>query len=128
MVADTDGDGLNDGAEVNTYHSDPFISDSDGDGFGDGFEVSTGYNPASSLSTPEVQSGLRKAIEFRFNAASGVSYRIEGSVDTQTLDGQGNRHRWVGQRGGSFLSRSRPWLALLSPGKAELSARDTMRR
>ena len=81
--ADSDDDGLNDGAEVNTYHSNPNVADTDGDGFPDGFEVNTGFNPISALSTPEVRTSIRKAVEFGFNAANGVSYRIEGSADAQ---------------------------------------------
>jgi hypothetical protein len=38
---DSDGDGLSDGAEVNTYKTDPLVADSDGDGLGDGSEVNT---------------------------------------------------------------------------------------
>ncbi|WP_411845889.1 LamG-like jellyroll fold domain-containing protein [Roseibacillus persicicus] len=38
-LVDTDGDGLNDGAEVNDYFSDPLLADSDGDGLTDGEEV-----------------------------------------------------------------------------------------
>ena len=37
--ADTDGDGLNDGAEVNQYKTDPLKADTDGDGLNDGAEV-----------------------------------------------------------------------------------------
>ncbi len=37
--ADTDGDGLTDGEEVNRYHTDPLKVDSDGDGLSDGDEV-----------------------------------------------------------------------------------------
>ncbi len=45
-VADTDSDGLNDGAEVNTYHSDPRLADTDGDGLSDAVEVNTQHtNP-----------------------------------------------------------------------------------
>jgi hypothetical protein len=43
---DTDNDGLKDGAEVNTHHSDPLDADSDDDGLTDGDEVNTyGTNP-----------------------------------------------------------------------------------
>jgi len=42
---DTDGDGLSDGSEVNTYGTDPLLFDTDGDGLGDGFEVTYGFNP-----------------------------------------------------------------------------------
>jgi len=36
---DTDGDGLSDGEEVNTYRTNPLNPDSDGDGLNDGMEV-----------------------------------------------------------------------------------------
>jgi len=36
---DTDGDGLSDGEEVNTYNTDPTNPDTDGDGLNDGEEV-----------------------------------------------------------------------------------------
>ena len=39
LVSDTDEDGLTDGAEVNTHGTDPLVSDSDGDGLVDGEEV-----------------------------------------------------------------------------------------
>ena len=39
QIADTDGDGLTDGAEANTHTTDPLESDSDGDGLGDGEEI-----------------------------------------------------------------------------------------
>ncbi len=39
LVADTDGDGLSDGAEINTYETDPRLTDTDGDGLTDGQEV-----------------------------------------------------------------------------------------
>ncbi len=47
-VPDTDGDGLLDGAEVNTHNTNPTLRDTDGDGFGDGVEDSAGTNPNSS--------------------------------------------------------------------------------
>ncbi|MDF7808818.1 lectin-like protein [Pontiellaceae bacterium B12219] len=39
LSADTDGDGLSDYAEINTYHSNPFSKDSDDDGLGDANEL-----------------------------------------------------------------------------------------
>ncbi len=81
LLADTDGDGLNDGIEITQHGSNPNLKDSDSDGFEDGFEVLTGFNPASAASTPEALSSMLPAVEFRFNAANGVSYRIESSPD-----------------------------------------------
>jgi uncharacterized repeat protein (TIGR02543 family) len=84
---DEDTDGLNDGAEK-AEGSNPFLADTDGDGFNDGFEVSAGFNPTLAGSTPEGFTSLRivpglipAAVEFRFNAANGVSYWIEDSCD-----------------------------------------------
>lgn len=46
---DTDGDGLTDGVEVNTYGSNPLVVDTDGDGLTDGQEVNLyGTNPTVS--------------------------------------------------------------------------------
>lgn len=52
-VADSDGDGLNDGLEIFTYGSNPLSLDSDNDGFRDDFEVNTlGSNPADPRPSP----------------------------------------------------------------------------
>jgi hypothetical protein len=42
---DSDGDGLSDGSEVNTYRTDPLNPDTDGGGMPDGVEVGKGKNP-----------------------------------------------------------------------------------
>ncbi len=47
-IADSDGDGLSDKLEVQTYHTQPLQSDSDGDGYSDGEEVKGRYNPSGS--------------------------------------------------------------------------------
>jgi hypothetical protein len=49
---DTDGDGLEDRAEVQTYGTNPLSKDSDGDWFTDGEEVQAGSNPALNGSLP----------------------------------------------------------------------------
>ncbi|MFA6919137.1 MAG: hypothetical protein WC244_03465 [Patescibacteria group bacterium] len=46
LNSDTDGDGLIDYAEVNTYHTNPLNPDTDGDGFKDGQEVINGFDPS----------------------------------------------------------------------------------
>ncbi len=43
--ADTDGDGINDGDEVDRYHTNPLLADTDGDGIPDGVEIQTGSDP-----------------------------------------------------------------------------------
>ncbi|MHC1763189.1 MAG: hypothetical protein AB9869_02630 [Verrucomicrobiia bacterium] len=44
-LADSDGDGANDGAEVNTLSTRPLVTDTDQDGLEDGREVTAGTNP-----------------------------------------------------------------------------------
>lgn len=41
LATDTDGDGLSDGAEVNTHQTNPVLDDSDSDGLTDGAELNT---------------------------------------------------------------------------------------
>jgi hypothetical protein len=47
---DTDGDGLTDGQEVNTYRTNPLLADTDGDGVNDGLEVRAGSDPLNPAS------------------------------------------------------------------------------
>ena len=86
FVSDTDQDGLNDSIEVRELGTDPLLADTDGDGFDDGFETRTGYDPVSIFSSPDLYSEILVAIEFRFNAANGVSYLIESSTDMENWD------------------------------------------
>ena len=51
-VADTDGDGLSDGAEINTHGTSPTIVDSDGDDFKDGVEVNIIHSDPANASSP----------------------------------------------------------------------------
>ncbi len=49
---DTDHDGLNDGQEVNVYGTNPSNRDSDSDTINDGVEVAAGTNPLNAASVP----------------------------------------------------------------------------
>jgi len=51
-LADTDGDGLLDGEEVDEFGTDPFTFDSDEDGFPDPLEIDAGTDPLDAGSTP----------------------------------------------------------------------------
>ncbi|MBR9911255.1 MAG: hypothetical protein GYB33_12980 [Gammaproteobacteria bacterium] len=54
-VADTDGDGINDGEEVvagaDGFITNPLLADSDGDGLSDGVEIAVGSDPNDSADT-----------------------------------------------------------------------------
>lgn len=98
LEADTDEDGLDDKVEVTVHHTSPTKGDTDEDGFDDLFEVNSGYDPTKASSTPDAVSGIQTAVKFWFNAANGVSYRIEASTDLATwevvepsITGQGKR-------------------------------------
>ena len=59
--ADTDGDGLRDGAEVNQYKTDPLKADSDDDGLNDGAEVN--QYKTDPLNADSDADGLRDGVE-----------------------------------------------------------------
>src|SRR5690606_23964620 len=75
LVADTDGDGLNDGDEINTYSTDPHVVDSDGDRFPDGAEVTNGSDPAVATSFPSNASLIG-------NGITGVNDAIDADAGT----------------------------------------------
>ena len=54
-LADTDGDGLADGDEVNVFQSSPFTAHSDNDNFDDGKELNFLTSPRQSVE-PQLQS------------------------------------------------------------------------
>jgi len=49
---DPDGDGLTNYQENVTCHSNPNVADTDGEGFNDGYEVNSGFDPNKETSTP----------------------------------------------------------------------------
>ena len=75
------GDGLTNLQEYQ-LGTNPTLKDTDGDGFDDFFEFNTGSDPTLDTSRPAAITTIRAALEFRFNAANGVSYRIESSTDS----------------------------------------------
>ena len=90
--ADTDGDGLTDGDEVNRYHTSPLLWDTDGDGISDGLEVGIGTDPldgssfnlAAALASIAVTPG---SFLLSFNTISGdasVHLTVRGTM----LDGR----------------------------------------
>jgi hypothetical protein len=106
--ADTDGDGLRDGDEVNIYHTNPLVPDTDGDGVPDGVEIANGTDPLNAASfdlgkavqSLEVKPGafvlvVNTIIGQASKQLSVVGHLIDGKT---TLDLTGT------QRGTNYLS------------------------
>jgi hypothetical protein len=83
---DRDDDGLPDYIEIIVHGTNPDLADTDSDGFDDLFELNTGFDPTLASSTPQAYSQILVAAEFRFNAAAGVSYKIESSTDLENWE------------------------------------------
>jgi outer membrane protein assembly factor BamB len=95
MVADTDGDGLLDGAEVNTHLTSPLESDTDQDGLTDGAEVNEhGTDPLSTDSDEDGLSDSEEINEYQSNPLSSDSdsdglsdlYEVNNQLDINTND------------------------------------------
>ncbi|MDP3937247.1 MAG: hypothetical protein Q8R92_03820, partial [Deltaproteobacteria bacterium] len=86
---DQDGDGLLDGDEVRTHHTDPANPDTDGDGVSDGVEVAQGFDPLDPASTPPLggavpalsAAGLALFLLLFFLSAAIVRRRRRGALD-----------------------------------------------
>lgn len=78
--SDTDSDGLNDGLEVNTFKTDPFVADTDNDNLDDGPEVNTyGTNP---LSADTDEDGLNDGPEVNIYGTNP----LKADTDDDNLD------------------------------------------
>jgi hypothetical protein len=84
LKADTDGDGVKDGDEVNIYHTNPLRVDTDGDGFSDGDETAAGTNPLDPQSFPHSSSGQLANISTRDAVGTGDNALIGGFIITGT--------------------------------------------
>jgi hypothetical protein len=72
---DTDGDGLNDNLELEVHQTDPLLRDTDSDGFSDGLEVSLGTSPTNAASFPSNFALLGTGL-------MGTKDTVETGVDT----------------------------------------------
>lgn len=68
LKPDTDGDGLLDGDELQTHQTDPRLPDTDGDGLGDGDEIGRGIDPRNPDSDGD---GVRDGDEIRLETNPG---------------------------------------------------------
>ncbi len=91
-VADTDGDGLQDGAEVYVYFTNPSVQDTDGDGLTDGYEVNVcGTAPASVDGVPPDSrdtdsDGVPDNVECGWGAfVPGPDYDGDGLSDSEEI-------------------------------------------
>ena len=83
LSADTDGDGLSDGQEVNVYGTSPTNADTDGDGLKDGEEVGRDTNPLSADSDGD---GLKDGWE----VANGLDPLVSSGDDGADADPDGD--------------------------------------
>ena len=71
LATDTDGDGLSDGAEVNTHQTNPVLDDSDSDGLTDGSELNThSSNPKLADSDSDGLSDFAEVVTHGTNPAA----------------------------------------------------------
>lgn len=82
LEPDTDGDGLGDGDEVLVHQTNPKLADSDGDNYGDALELSEGTDPKNAQSYPST------LLPLRIN-------EFLASNDTGLEDGDGARPDWI---------------------------------
>ena len=92
---DSDGDGLEDGDEVNLHMTDPALADTDGDGFSDSRELELGSDPKDANSIPDNLALGGRAFMGNHNVAAdlttlGILYSHHGNGIT-TPDGFSDR-------------------------------------
>jgi hypothetical protein len=81
---DTDEDGLNDYVEVTVHMTSPTLKDTDSDGFEDKYELTFGGDPKDAQSGPGGVMIIETAVEVRFHAVQGFTYKIQYSDDLST--------------------------------------------
>ena len=81
---DTDEDGLNDYVEVTVHMTSPTLKDTDSDGYEDKYELTFGGDPKDAQSGPGGVMIIETAVEVRFHAVQGFTYKIQYSDDLST--------------------------------------------
>jgi hypothetical protein len=124
-VGDTDGDGLSDGAEINTYGLNAKNADSDGDGMEDGWEVANGLNPLNAADAGQdadgdgIPNGIERIIGTNPQVADPVHDVAPGEVSlkyrSQKVQGEKvgfspfNSGVWLPTEGCEPDGESAPW-------------------
>jgi len=80
---DTDDDSLTDGAEVNEHLTNPKLADSDGDLFNDDFKIAQGSDPNDVHSTPNVPDLPVPLMYYSFDIEEGTVVENLGSLETE---------------------------------------------
>ncbi|MFL2480860.1 MAG: leucine-rich repeat protein [Verrucomicrobiales bacterium] len=83
---DSDGDGLDQETEEQTYGTSDLTADSDDDGFNDGIEVTLGTDPTSESSFPGMREAIGYAGQFSSNSPSDSAWFYQAQV---THDNEG---------------------------------------
>ncbi len=93
---DTDGDGLSDGDQANTHHTDPLLADTDGDGQSDASELAAGTDPLANGSffrLTDIHKDATGKMTLSWPGAVGKTYRVRRSqelgTDNYEIIGQG---------------------------------------
>jgi len=85
-VAQSDGDSLADGAEVNKYGTNPNATDTDGDGVADDVEINTGTDPLDRDSDddgiPDGEESVETTVE-ESNTGAAVSANVSGKAASE---------------------------------------------
>ena len=102
---DTDGDGLMDGPEVKTFHTNPLLKDTDNDGVPDGIEVATGSDPndPNSFNLAAALSGIRVS-PTSFSIAAGPSGNFQQLTVTGDFKAGGTIDLTATHRGTTYTS------------------------
>jgi hypothetical protein len=89
-LADTDGDSLSDGYEVNTSHTNPLLTDTDGDGLSDPYEINVSHTNPSLADTDG--DGLPDPWELQHPCVNPV---VGDSLADPDLDGHTNKTEYL---------------------------------
>lgn len=88
-VADSDGDGINDGDELGSGNgsiTNPNNTDTDGDGFSDSAELAESSDPTDPSSVPPITTGLVGYWEFENDLVETSNAHAAGTHDAATTD------------------------------------------